>query len=230
MIVEFFSDAISVSVWRYRSVIAIGCGGDDAGGLRQLRGGFELAGRVNDLGALLALGLGLPGHRALHVGRQIDVLHFDRRHLDAPRVGVLIENLLQLLVQPLALRQQIVELDLPEHAAQRRLRELRRRVDVVLDLDDRPPRIHHPEVEHRVDLDRHVVARDHVLRRHVEDHRPQADLHHAIDRREHQDHAGPLRLRQQLAEAEDHAALVLRQDLDRADDVDDQDEHDDQRG
>ena len=102
----------------------------------ELRGRFELAGGVNDLRALLALGLGLPRHRALHVGRQIDVLHLDRRHLDAPRLGVLVEDLLQLLVQPLALRQQVVELDLAEHAAQRRLRELRGRVEVVLDFHD----------------------------------------------------------------------------------------------
>ena len=116
-------------------------------------------------------------------------------------------------------RQQVVELHLAEHAAQRRLRELRRRVVVVLDLDDRPARIHHAEVDDRVDLHRHVVARDDVLRRHVHDDRAQADADHAIDRREDEDDARALRLRQQLAEPEDDAALVLVQDLDRAEQV-----------
>ena len=51
--------------------------------------------------------------------------------------------------------------------------------------------------------------------------RPDAD--HAIDGRKDEDEPGPLGLRQQLAEPEDHAALVLGQDLDRADQI----EHDD---
>ena len=66
------------------------------GRLRQLLRRLELARGVNDLGALLALGLGLPRHRALHVLRQIDVLDLDRRHLHAPGIGALIENLLEL--------------------------------------------------------------------------------------------------------------------------------------
>ena len=201
--------------------MAIGSAAMTHGRLGELLRRLQLAGGVDDLGAFLALGLGLPRHRALHVWRQIDVLHLDGRHLDAPGIGVLIENLLQLLIQPIALRQQIVELDLAEHAAQRGLGELRRRVHVVLDLDNRPARVHDAEVEHRVDLDRHVVARDHVLRRHVEDDRPQADPHHAVDRREDEDDAGPFRLRQQFAEPEDDAAFVLGQDLDRSDEVDD---------
>ena len=98
-------------------------------------------------------------------------------------IGLVVEDLLQLLVQPIALRQQIVELRLSEHAPQRRLRELRRGVDVVLDLDDRLPRIDHAEVDDRVHLHRDVVARDDVLRRHVVDDRAQADAHDAVDRR-----------------------------------------------
>ena len=96
------------------------------------------------------------------------------------------------LVQLLALGEQVVELRLPEHAPQRRLRELRRGVQVVLDLDDRPARLHHAEVDDRVDLHRHVVARDDVLRRHVEHDRPQADAHHPVDRAEDEDQARAL--------------------------------------
>ena len=44
----------------------------------------------------------------------------------------------------------------------------------------------------------------------------QAETDDPIDGREHEDHARPFRLRQQLAEAEDDAALVFREDLDRA--------------
>ena len=79
----------------------------------------------------------------------------------------------------------------------------------------------------RVYLQRDVVARDDVLRRNLERFLPQRDAHHAVDRREDQDDAGPLRLGKQAAEAEDYAALVLGQDLDRAEDVENNDDNDD---
>ena len=172
---------------------------------------------MNDLRALLALGLGLTRHGALHVGRQIHMFDFNRRHLDPPWVGVLVEDLLQLLIQPLALREQIVEVDLSQHAAQRGLGELRRGILKVFDDDNGLVRFHHAEIHDGTDLDRHVVARNHILRRHVEDHRPEADAHDPIDWREHEDDAGPFRGDEQFTEPEDHAALVFRQDLDRAD-------------
>ena len=97
--------------------------------------------------------------------------------------------------------EQVVELGLAQHAPQRGLRELRRRVVEVLDLDDGPPRVHHAEEDHRVDLHGHVVARDDVLRRDVEDDRAQADAHHPVDWREDQHDARPFRLGQELARA-----------------------------
>jgi hypothetical protein len=103
----------------------------------------------------------------------------------------LIEDLLQLLIQPFTLRQEVVQLHLPQHAAQRGLRELRRGEVVVLDFDDGPVGIHHTEVDDRVHLDRHVVSRNHILGRHVQHHRAQADADHAINRPEHQADAGP---------------------------------------
>jgi hypothetical protein len=43
----------------------------------QFVGRLQLPFRMNDLRSFLALGLSLPRHRALHVRRQIDVLHLD---------------------------------------------------------------------------------------------------------------------------------------------------------
>ena len=76
----------------------------DVGRLRELRGRLELALRVDDLGPPLALGLGLLGHRALHVLREVDVLDLDRRHLHAPGLGVLVDDPLELLVDLVARR------------------------------------------------------------------------------------------------------------------------------
>ena len=49
-------------------------------------GRLELSLRGDHLGTALALRLGLPRHRTLHVGRDLDVLDLDHRDLDAPRL------------------------------------------------------------------------------------------------------------------------------------------------
>ncbi len=61
------------------------------------------------LGAALALGLGLLGHRTLHVVGQRNVLDLDRRDLGAPGFGVLINNVLDLVVDARGIRQQLVQ-------------------------------------------------------------------------------------------------------------------------
>jgi hypothetical protein len=76
---------------------------DHVGGLPELGGGLELALGVDDLGAPLALGLGLAGDRVLHPFRDLDVLDLDHRDLDPPRLGLGIDYLLQRFVEMLAL-------------------------------------------------------------------------------------------------------------------------------
>ena len=121
----------------------------------------------------------------------------------------------------------LVELVLAEHRAQRGLRELAGRVEVVLDLDDRVLRIDDAEVDHRVDLDRDVVARDHVLGRHVHHDDAQVDAHHLLDAGDEDDQARALDL-PEAAELEHHAALVLAQDaLNGTDDEQRQQDRDD---
>jgi hypothetical protein len=129
--------------------------------------------------------------------------------------GSVVDHLLQHLAQVLALGEQLIEVGLAQDAAQRRLRLLARGVEEVLHRDHGLLRVHHPEVHNRVHLDRDVVARDHVLRRHVEHHGAQAHPHHAVDRPGHDDEARALRPRQHLAQPEDDTPLVLVQDLDR---------------
>ena len=126
------------------------------------------------------------------------MLDLDGRDLDTPRLRMLVEDVLQLLIQPIALGEEVVELRLTQHAPERRLRELERRVLIVLDFHNRPARIDHPIVQNRAHLDRHVVPRDDVLRRYFEGDRPEADAHHTVDRHEHKDHAGAFGVRQQL--------------------------------
>ena len=65
------------------------------------------------------------------------MLDLDVRDLDAPGVGLLVEDALDVGVELVALGQHLVELVLAEHRAQRGLRELAGRLLEVLDLDDR---------------------------------------------------------------------------------------------
>src|SRR4051794_33546061 len=73
--------------------------GNHVGGLAEPRRGLELALGVDDLRAPLALGLRLAGHRVLHPLGDPDVLDLDRGDLHAPRLGLLVDDPLKLLVE-----------------------------------------------------------------------------------------------------------------------------------
>ena len=88
---------------------------------------------------------------------------YDHRDLHAPRIGVGIDNGLQLFIQLLTLGKQLVQLRLSQHRPQCRLRHLAGSEEVVLDFHDRLGRIHDPEVHYGVDLHGNVVLGDHVL-------------------------------------------------------------------
>jgi len=107
------------------------------------------------------------------------------------------------------------------------LSDLRGRDHEVLDLDDRGLRLDDSEVRDRVYAHRHVVLRDHFLRRDVQGDRSEVDPDHPIDDRDQDEETRPLRLRQQPAEPEDDAPLVLPRHLDRRDQEQDQQEEDD---
>jgi len=70
------------------------------------------------------------------------------------------------------------------------------------------------EIDHGADFDRDVVARDHVLRRHLVDDDAQVDAHHLLNERIKQNEPRPLGAGE-AAERENHAALVFAQDFDR---------------
>ena len=101
--VEFFSAEISTQRLQVAELQRARGAGDDVGGLAQLLGGLELALGGDDLGAPLALGLGLLGHGAPHLLGQVDLLHLDGGDLHAPGLGVPVDDLLQLPVDLVAL-------------------------------------------------------------------------------------------------------------------------------
>ena len=194
--------------------------------LGELLGCLELALGGDDLRPPLALRLSLPRHRPLHRLRDLHVLDLDGRHLYAPRLGLLVDDPLELVVQPLPLREQRVQLCAAEHRSQRRLGDLRGGEQEVLDLHDRVVRVDHPEVADRVHGRRHVVPGDHLLRRNAECDRAQVDPHHLVDDRDQEDQARAF-LSYQSPQAKDDATLVLTQHPDRAGEQDDAEEDED---
>ena len=118
--------------------------------------------------ALLALGAHLLLHRRQNVVRRRDVLDLVAQHLHAPRLRRLVELADDLRVDVGPLLERLVQIDLADLAAQRRLRELADREHVVGDAVRRALRIQHLQVEDAVDADLHVVARDADLRRDVD--------------------------------------------------------------
>jgi hypothetical protein len=199
MIVEFCSAAMSPSTCRFRSCSEMGWAAITSA---------ASASRPADVMALLPLGLGLPGHGALHRGRQLDVLELHPLDVDAPpRAGVL-QDQPNLVVERVGLAQHRVQRGLAHHVADRGLGNLIDRRDHVLHLHDRLHRVHRPVVGDRGDADRDAVAGDDLLLQDGQGHRADADLAQRVDQR-HGEAQPWLAHAADLAEPEHHAALVL---------------------
>src|SRR5207249_8681574 len=76
-------------------------------------------------------------------------------------------------------------------------------------------RIVHAVVDHRVDLDGHVVSAHDALTRHIEGDDPQVDEDPTVEDRDDHRQAGSLRLAQEATEPEDHEPFVFPNHLDR---------------
>ena len=76
-IVVFFSTPISVKGLQVAELDGGGLGLENFGGVGEFLRCFELAFRVNNLGAALAFGFRLAGDGALHLLGNIHLLHFD---------------------------------------------------------------------------------------------------------------------------------------------------------
>jgi hypothetical protein len=121
-------------------------------------------------------------------------LIFDDADLHAPRLGLLVDDLLQSLVEPLSLGQQHVELGLAQDRAQRRLRDLGGGLEEALDLHDRVPGIDDLEVGDGRHARGHVVSRDDVLGRDGERDGAQVDADQLVNNQDEQDQSrGPSR-------------------------------------
>src|SRR5439155_17960936 len=175
---------------------------------------WKFALSVDDLRAAFALSLTLLGHRAFHGVGQRHVLYLARSDFDAPRFGLPVDDLLQLLVDRLALREQVIQGGLAEYTAQRRLRHQRSGFEKVLHFHDGGLRIDHAKINNRIDRHRHVVTRHYLLPFDADGDDAQIHSDHAIDNRDEKNQTRPFRA-EQFSEAKNHAAFILAQDADR---------------
>ena len=89
---------------------------------------------------------------------EIDILDLDGGDLNAPGVGLLVEDLLDIGVEPIPFCEHLVQFVLAEHRAQRGLCQLAGRGHVIADPDDCTLGIDDAKVENGIHLDRDIVA------------------------------------------------------------------------
>jgi len=186
-----------------------------SGSVGHILRGLEFALRLDGDGPPLTFGLRLPGDHALHVFSQDDVLELDRLHRDPPRVRGLVDHLADLSRDALPLGKKRAEVHLAYEVAHRRLRELLHGVRVLLDFQNRPFGVLDAVINHRIDLNGHVVPRDAFLSRDVDPLHPH--VHPLPGLVEGNDRSQPrLHYMVELAEGELDAALVLVDEFERA--------------
>jgi len=164
--VVFLSTPISTRLCRLRSWSAIGCVIIVSEASPSAAAAIDSLG-VDDLCALLPLGLGLAGHGALHAVGQLNVLEFDEGHLNRPRQRRDVEDLPDVLVDAISLRERLVETVLADDLPKGRLGNLVNLVNCRLDILDCHNGflgVHHPVLGDCGNIDAHVVARDDALR------------------------------------------------------------------
>src|SRR5690606_775713 len=153
------------------------------------------------------------GDGADHAFIQVDMLDFDIGDLDAPGVGLRIQDVLYVDVELLAFGQHLVELVLAQHGAQRGLRKLARRFEITLYLYDCLFGCHDSKINDRVHLDRHVIPGNDVLAWHIHGHHAQIHPHHLLQHR-YDEHQARALDAGEPAQGEHHPALIFAQDLD----------------
>src|SRR3989344_3596466 len=191
-----------------------GLAAEHFGGLHEFFRRLQFAFRVDHLGPAFAFRFCLSGDGADHRFVEVHVFDFDIGNLDAPGVGLGVEYLLDVDVQPFSLSQQFIKFVFTEHRTQGGLRQLAGGHEKIFDLNDCLLWIKYSEVQDCIDFDRDVIAGDHILRRDVEDDGAQVDPDHLLDHRNQQDQAGALDL-PEASELEHHPTLVLAQDAER---------------
>src|SRR5690606_8438412 len=151
----------------------------------------------------------LLGHGPTHGIGQLDVLDLHDADLHTPRLGQLVDDLLELAVDVVAVDEKLIEVDLADDAPECGLGDLEGPKPVVLDLEDGAVGVCYPEIAHGVDAYGHVVTRNDVLGWDVECHGPQTHPHQPIDDGDDEDQTRSPSITHHPTEPEQDAPLVF---------------------
>ena len=126
----------------------------------------------------------LLGHDLLDLLRRLNVLDLHASYFQAPSVRCFIQNQLHLRVDLGTRRKCLVQFHIADHATQRRRRQVLQTHQRILSTIAIFVRIKHMGIHDRVDAHRHVILRDHRLRREIQNLFLHAHLlDHAVNER-----------------------------------------------
>src|SRR5690242_11108386 len=186
--------------------------GYEIGRFAELLGRLEFTFGRDYLGAALTLGFGFLSHGSLHIVGQSYILDLHRRDLRAPRLGMLVDDILDLHIYLAGLRQELVEGESSHHIPHGGLADLIDGIIDVLDGYDRLLGIDDVIIGHGGDVDGDIVLGDDLLRRDIHGDGAQSDLGHALEYGYEDDEARAAHTGA-FAQEEDDATVVFFDDL-----------------
>lgn len=196
---------------------------DAAWGLGKEMGGFGNSGSSglfafggDDGGAAFALSLGLFGHSAFHIGRELDVLKANALDINTPFVGLGVDDFADLGGDFVAFAKDFVEVEVAGDVAEGGLGESAGGVAVIGGFEDGFLGVDDASIDDGVNIDGDVVAGDDLLFRDVHRGGADVDLDHFVDVR-NDDAEAWVQGARIATEAEDNAAFVLVDDADPGD-------------
>src|SRR6185436_6831922 len=176
--------------------------------------------RRDDLRAALTLGLGFLRHCALHVVGEDNVFDLDRRYLRAPRLRVLVDHVLDLLIYAGRIGKKLVETEASHDVAHSGLADLIDRIVDIFNHDHRLFGIGNVIVGDGCDVDRDVVLRDDFLRWNLHCDGAQGYAHQLLDGKEDEREPRPAHAFE-FSEKKNDPALILPQHAYRAEEIED---------
>src|SRR3990170_7566187 len=157
---------------------------------------------------LARLSLSLTGNGPLHVLIKVHLFCLHQGYLDPPRLCLFVQDVLEFDVNLVSFRQEFVQLGLAYDAPQCRLGQLGGGIKVIFNFDHGLIGIYDAKVDHRIHRDGDVVTGNHILRRDLQCHRPQADPEQLVHTWDDEDNPRPLGP-DQSSQAEDNAPLIF---------------------
>lgn len=165
-----------------------GANADAAWGLSEEMGGFGDGGSGgffafggNDGGATLAFSFGLFGHGSFHISRKLDILELDTFDVDAPFVGLGVNDFADLSGNFVALAKDFVKVEIAGDVAESGLSESASGIAIISSFENGFASINNASVNDCIYINGDVVASDNFLLGDIHRGGANINLEHLID-------------------------------------------------